>query len=134
MHGTVDREVSAKACAEELLALADATQVRGLEARAAEDTCILWRGSQGFGSLCEADSLQMLTLMLHLSRPQNRPRQRPATSSHKSYCVDEMSKATEKKMDLQSQVETHSSNVGAAVSKSSVLDCGVAELQAERKI
>ena len=38
--GAVDRQVSAKACAEELKALADATQVRGFEASAAEDTSI----------------------------------------------------------------------------------------------
>ena len=34
-------------------------------------------------SPCEAHRLQMLTLMPYLSRPQHRPRQRPATSSHK---------------------------------------------------
>ena len=37
-QGAVDHEVSAKACAEELKALADATQVHGFEAGAAEDT------------------------------------------------------------------------------------------------
>ena len=36
-----------------------------------------------------------------------------------------------KKVDLQTQVETHYSKVGTAVSKSSVLDGEVAELQAD---
>ena len=40
VKGAVDSEVSAKACAEELKALANATQVRGFEVRAAEDTNI----------------------------------------------------------------------------------------------
>ena len=56
--------------------------------------------------------------------------QASAEDSHKSYCDVELSKANEMKAVLVSQVATHSSKIEAAVSKSSVLDGEVAELQA----
>ena len=52
-------------------------------------------------------------------------------ASHKSHCDDELSEANEKKVDLETQVATHSSKLEAAVSKSSVLYGEVAELQAD---
>ena len=47
-------------------------------------------------------------------------------ASHKSYCDEELAKASAKKEDLQIQVTTHSCKLEAAIAKSSVLDGEVA--------
>ena len=49
-------------------------------------------------------------------------------ATHKSYCDEEMSKTTEKKQDLESEVAKHSSKLERAVSKSTILDGEIAAL------
>ena len=49
-------------------------------------------------------------------------------ATHKSYCDEEMSKTTEKKQDLESDVAKHSSRLEAAVSKSNILEGEIAAL------
>ena len=52
-------------------------------------------------------------------------------ANHKSYRDDELAKAGTKRVDLETQVATHSSKLEAVVSKSSVLDGEVAELHVD---
>ena len=51
--------------------------------------------------------------------------------SHKSYCDEEMSKATEKEEDLEADVAKHSSKLEAAVARSTILDGETSALQLE---
>ena len=52
-------------------------------------------------------------------------------ASHKSYCDEETSKATEKKEDLEADVAKHSSKLEASVARSTVLDGEISALQSE---
>ena len=52
-------------------------------------------------------------------------------TSHEAYCDEEMAKSTEKKADIEAQVEKHSSTLESAIARSNTLDGEVAELQAD---
>merc|ERR1719383_506240 len=168
-----DHEVSVKAFAEELKALADATQVLKSETGAAEGhTYSLFQVSSftGVHTTVDLKGFEVVTMVRRLAQKEhsaalsqlasrisavmkfgagagedpfakvkeliteliNRLQSEASSeASHKSYCDDELTKAQQLKMDLQTQVATHSSKLEAAVAKSSVLDGEVAELQAD---
>jgi len=168
-----DHEVSVKAFAEELKALADATQVLKSETGAAEGhTYSLFQVSSfsGVHTTVDLKGFEVVTMVRRLAQKEHSAAlsqlasrisvvmkfgagagedpfakvkelitelidrlqsEASAEASHKSYCDDELAKANEKKADLETQVTTHSSKFEAAVSKSTVLDGEVAELQTD---
>merc|ERR1712136_478448 len=168
-----DHEVSVKAFAEELKALADATQVLKSETGAAEGhTYSLFQVSAftGVQTTMDLKGFEVVTMVRRLAQKEHSAAlsqlasrisavmkfgagagedpfakvkelitdlitrlqaESSAETGHKSYCDEEMAKSSEKRADLETQVATHSSKLEAAVSKSSVLDGEVAELQAD---
>jgi len=52
-------------------------------------------------------------------------------ASHKAYCDEETSKASEKKGDLEAEIAKHSAKLEAAVARSTILDGEISALQSE---
>ena len=168
-----DHEASVKAFAEELKALAEATQVLQSETGGAEGQTYSLLQESSIAALQTSTDLkgfEVVTMVRRLAKQEHSAAlaqlasrisaimkfgagsgddpfvkvkglitdlinrlQAEASSeaSHKSYCDEETSKATEKKEDLEGDVAKHSSKLEAAVARSTVLDGEISALQLE---
>ena len=160
-----DHEVSVKAFAEELKAVADATQVLRSETGAAEGlTYSLFKvsASTGVQTTMDLKGFEVVTMVKRVTGKEHSAaliqlasrttavmkfcvcagedpfaidhgldQKASSEASHKSYCVDELAKASVKREDLETQVAMLCSMPEAAVAKPSILDGEFAELQAD---
>ena len=149
-----------KAFAEELKAVADATQVLRSETGAAEGlTYSLFKVSAftGVQTTMDLKGFEVVTMVKRVAGKEHSAAlvqlasrttavmkfgvgagEDPFAMDHgldqkasSSYCVDELAKASVKREDFETQVAMLCSMLEAAVAKPSILDCEIAELQAD---